>query len=319
MVIKLPDLKDYRTRLINKGAKYPLKTIEAPGTGLLGRLPAAPPAKTGWIWTEETDPSIYNNRLSWPKLTIVTPSYNQGQFIEETIRSVLLQNYPNLEYIVMDGGSTDDTKSILDQYSPWISYWQSEKDNGQSQAINQGFSLATGDYFAWINSDDYYLKGVFFSVIGKFIKTNTSFVYGYGLNLNAQNGKFELFKMPPLLDYFIRFPALVQPSCFWSAAIHQPLWEELHCSLDFELWQRIVKGNKKQLIKQPLSVANIHADAKSSDPKMDAAWVKDHGLICHKDAYGPVHKWRVISFLYRVYIAIHNLKQKITAGKPDYN
>lgn len=109
-----------------------------------------------WPWNAEItrQPSYSDENTEWPKITIVTPSYNQGEFIEETIRSVLLQNYPNLEYIVIDGGSTDNTIEIIKKYEEWIDFWVSEPDNGQSDAVNKGFEKATGKYGNWINSDD---------------------------------------------------------------------------------------------------------------------------------------------------------------------
>jgi glycosyltransferase involved in cell wall biosynthesis len=90
----------------------------------------------------------------WPRITVVTPSYNQGRFIEETIRSVLLQGYPNLEYFIFDGGSTDNSVEIIEQYAPWLSYWVSEPDAGQSAAINRGLRMGSGLYATWICSDD---------------------------------------------------------------------------------------------------------------------------------------------------------------------
>ncbi|HEY0350129.1 MAG TPA: glycosyltransferase family 2 protein [Pyrinomonadaceae bacterium] len=99
-----------------------------------------------------------------PKISIVTPSFNQGQFIEETIRSVLDQDYPNLEYLVIDGGSTDQTVDTIRKYESHLSYWESEKDRGQVHAINKGLARATGDIFAFINSDDIYLPGTFSTV-----------------------------------------------------------------------------------------------------------------------------------------------------------
>src|SRR5439155_16996845 len=95
----------------------------------------------------------------WPRITVVTPSYNQGQFLERAITSVLSQNYPNLEYVVFDAGSTDDTLGILKRYSNRLSYWTSESDRGQSDAISKGWAMATGEILAWLNSDDFYYPG----------------------------------------------------------------------------------------------------------------------------------------------------------------
>lgn len=122
----------------------------------LAELPSPPPGKTGWPWTEESPrlPPIQPDGRPWPRVSIVTPSYNQGRFIEETIRSVLLQGYPDLEFIIMDGGSTDETVSIITKYEQWITHWESAKDGGQSAAINKGMARATGEWANWINSDD---------------------------------------------------------------------------------------------------------------------------------------------------------------------
>lgn len=119
-------------------------------------LPDPPTERSGWPWTEETIPlpATRSDGSPWPKITIVTPSYNQGAYIEETVRSILLQGYPNLEYIVMDGGSTDQTVGILKRYEPWIDHWESTPDKGQSDAINKGLSKASGYWFQNINSDD---------------------------------------------------------------------------------------------------------------------------------------------------------------------
>ncbi|MFC0514576.1 glycosyltransferase family 2 protein [Mucilaginibacter angelicae] len=306
MKINLPSLQTYRSSFEKEGVAWPLPAATCSARGLLAQLPAADSVKTGWPWTEEVSPASYSPALAWPKLTIVTPSYNQAAFLEQTIRSVILQNYPNLEYIVIDGGSTDGSAGIIKKYAPWISYWQSKKDSGQGNAINQGFSLASGHYLAWINSDDYYLKNTFWKVIRRFGRTNADFVYGYVLDYETAVQQYKkLAKVLPFLDYFIRMPSLAQPACFWSIRIHQPIWEELHCSLDYELWLRLVKGRKRSLIKEPLAVANIHIDAKTSDPKMKEKWQHDHELICSPDAHGPVPDWNRIVFINRVRVKLY--------------
>lgn len=123
----------------------------------LDALPDSQSTREGWPWTSQSHPvpETQKNERPWPKISIVTPSYNQGQFIEETIRSVLLQGYPNLEYIVIDGGSTDETVDILKKYDPWIDHWISEPDEGQSDAINKGLRRCTGTVFNWLNADDF--------------------------------------------------------------------------------------------------------------------------------------------------------------------
>lgn len=129
----------------------------------LADLPAPQHGKTGWPWTEESlqlEAQTKDGR-SWPRITIVTPSFNQGQFIEETIRSILLQGCPDIEYFVLDGGSTDNTVEIIKKYSPWITFWVSEPDRGQSSAINRGLRMGTGQYATWINSDDMLCKNAF--------------------------------------------------------------------------------------------------------------------------------------------------------------
>jgi glycosyltransferase involved in cell wall biosynthesis len=136
----------------------------------LAELPSPPPDKTGWPWTVETPPlpPARPDGSAWPRISIVTPSYNQGQFIEETIRSVLLQGYPDLEYMIIDGGSTDQSVEIIRKYEPWLTYWVSEKDRGQSHAISKGLDNSNGEIFQWINSDDLLLSGTLLSVATAF-------------------------------------------------------------------------------------------------------------------------------------------------------
>ena len=144
-------------RFLNLRYVKPIRIAPPMRCPTLAELPPPPAGKTGWPWTVESPqlPDTMPDGKPWPRISIVTPSYNQGQFIEETIRSALLQGYPHLEYIIIDGGSTDDSVGVIKKYQPWLAYWVSEEDRGQSHAINKGFERATGGIMNWINSDDF--------------------------------------------------------------------------------------------------------------------------------------------------------------------
>lgn len=126
-------------------------------------LPAPPSGRTGWPWTEASPrlAAAMADGRPWPRISVVTPSYNQARFIEETIRSVLLQGYADLEYIVVDGGSTDGTVEVIQRYAPWLGAWVSEPDRGGVHAANKGLSRATGMLLTLLSSDDLYLPGAF--------------------------------------------------------------------------------------------------------------------------------------------------------------
>jgi glycosyltransferase involved in cell wall biosynthesis len=148
---------------------------------------------TVWPWTPEGArlPSVREDGSKWPRISIVTPSFNQGRFLEQTIRSVLLQQYPNLDYIVIDGGSTDESVAIIQKYAPWLSHWVSERDRGQAHAINKGLALATGEIFNWINSDDYLALGTLAVIARSFIDCDMvaggNVIFGEGMPDNPRH------------------------------------------------------------------------------------------------------------------------------------
>jgi glycosyltransferase involved in cell wall biosynthesis len=206
--------------------------------------------KTGWPWAEEIPslPPRMPDGSPWPRISIVTPSYNQGQFIEETIRSVLLQCYPNLEYIIIDGGSTDASVEIIKKYEPWLAYWISEPDHGQSHAINKGISKATGDYFAWINSDDIYKPGTLSKVAiaaknypsGIVLYSDCEIIDEKSHPIFLQKG--EPFNPEELLLVNGDHHAIAQPTSFFlTSAVKQinGVDESLHMIMDIDIFLRL--------------------------------------------------------------------------------
>lgn len=214
------------------------------------------------------------NGSPWPKISIVTPSFNQGQYIEETIRSVLLQGYPNLEYIIIDGGSTDGSVEIIKKYEPWLTYWVSEPDRGQSHAINKGWERSTGDIIAYLNSDDIYYPQTFKTVAENF-SAKSSAIMG---NLAFINSKSEpmgsssapVVPSPDRFDLSIVDPDrwfLPQASTFWISAMLEKAgkWmrEDLHFTMDRELFYRSCKQGGIQVIGDTLAGFRVHEDNKS--------------------------------------------------------
>lgn len=206
-----------------------------------------------------------------PKISVITPSFNQGHFIEQTIQSVLSQAYPALEYIIIDGGSTDDTVSIIKKYEKHISYWESEKDNGQSEAINKGFKRATGDVINWLNSDDYYEPGVLLKIGEAFNDENVNVVCGRSKVFG--NGKNHLTNGTDIyadnLFKTIGWARIDQPETFFRFSALREIGfvnEELHFVMDKELWLRyLLKYGLDNVLKLPIPFVNyrLHENSKT--------------------------------------------------------
>lgn len=219
---------------------------------------------------EETNPAVYAGRTDWPRISIVTPSFNQGQFLEETIRSVLLQNYPNLQYIVIDGGSTDGSVEIIKKYEPWIDFWISEKDRGQSHAINKGLERCNGVWFNWLNSDDYFFPGALHSLITKAKKERSKIVSGKTMNIGMGVGNScystKVRSQWPDTLFFLQVnqagSLLDLPEVRKVGGVR----EDLRLCMDLDLWLRILwRGGSEVLDQTDESTAayRYHDDSKT--------------------------------------------------------
>ncbi|PSR17672.1 glycosyltransferase [filamentous cyanobacterium CCP3] len=207
-------------------------------------LPKPSSKKSGWPWTKASKPlpERMPNGSTWPRISIITPSYNQGQFLEETIRSVLLQGYPNLEYIVIDGGSTDNSVEILRKYQHYLAQWVSEKDNGQAHAINKGLKVSTGSILGWINSDDLYTKNTLQKIACAFQKNQAcTFVHGNRILLNENSEVTGLSPLSPFMPKITSYN-ISSETAFWKRdAMEQVgfLKESLKFAMDLEFFSRL--------------------------------------------------------------------------------
>ncbi|HUM49425.1 MAG TPA: glycosyltransferase family 2 protein, partial [Anaerolineaceae bacterium] len=204
-----------------------------------------------------------------PKVSIVTPSFNQAPFLEQTLRSVLEQDYPNLEYIVIDGGSTDGSCEIIQKYADRLAYWQSQPDHGQTDAINQGFAHATGEILAWLNSDDLLLPGAVSAAVRALDEhPQAAMVYGDALLINAEGktiGKFPAAQTDyrKLRRGYVHIPQ--QASFFRAELWHKvaPLDVSFYFAMDYDLWVRLAALAPLVYIPQFWAAFRLHGEGKS--------------------------------------------------------
>jgi len=202
------------------------------------------------------------------KFSIITPSYNQGQYIEETLLSVVNQGYSNLEYIVIDGGSSDESIAVIQRHADKIAFWESKKDKGQSDAINKGLKMATGDIVAWLNSDDMYTENAIRRVAAIFAKhPDVDVVYGNVWQCYPDKTEKHINKkFNP--KQFLTGINLHQPSVFWRRKLHDEvgfLDEALYYTMDYDLWLRLFYKYKSLKTDSILSKFRCHEEAKTSN------------------------------------------------------
>ena len=261
------------------------------------------------VWLQQVPDTSILVPQGYPKISVITPSFNQGEYIEDTIRSVILQNYPNMEYIIIDGGSTDETISIIREYRNYIDYWVSEKDSGQSEAINKGLKIATGNVVCWINSDDILLPGALINVGNCYYQLGARWIVGgtFFINdkyqiinqfkpeiLSPKNKKFW-YKSYGWLDYLLSGfsgTSLPQPSSFWDKAIINSVYgidTSLHYAMDHDLTIKLAKQNfRPTIINEYLACLRVHEKRKSTQYSQVLA--EEINLIKKYKSY--VKSWR---------------------------
>lgn len=206
--------------------------------------------------------------MGLPTLSVVTPSFNQQRYLEKTLLSVLNQSYPATEYFVMDGGSGDGSLEIIKKYQDRITGWVSAADSGQADAINQGFARCTGEIFAWINSDDFYLKGAFRKA-AEFFRDHpeVDLVYGDVISVDESEKVINVMQFSSYdRDDLLTFHIISQPGAFFRRSA----WERAggldlsyRLMLDHELWIRMMKTGKMAYLPIPLAAARFHDEAKN--------------------------------------------------------
>ena len=204
-----------------------------------------------------------------PKVSIITPSFNQARFLEQTMRSVLEQDYPNIEYIVIDGGSSDGSLEIIQKYADRLAYWQSQKDKGQTDAINQGFARATGEILAWLNSDDILYPGAVSAAVRQLhTHPEVGMVYSNCQWINADGkviGNFPAAQtnLKKLRRGYVHIP---QQTSFFRTELWRkvgPLDDSFYFAMDYDLWTRLATHSPLLYVPELWAAFRLHEGAKS--------------------------------------------------------
>ena len=210
------------------------------------------------------------NKSSLPRITVVTPSFNQAQFLERTILSVLNQDYLKLEYIIIDGGSTDGSVELIKKYEKHLTYWTSEKDDGQSQAINKGLKRATGDWVAWQNSDDIFYPGAFHALADAARKNSQLSLIIGNMNLIDEHDNVinDLkYVTPTYQSLLAEGMVLTNQAAFWRRSIHKKIGylnEDLHYGFDFDWFLRVLSMGQATHVNKTWGGLRMHSQTKTA-------------------------------------------------------
>ncbi|MCE7979654.1 MAG: glycosyltransferase [Caldilinea sp. CFX5] len=295
-------------------------------------LPLGPPDKADWPWIVAAGQSCKSAATDshWPRITVVTPSYNQGQYIEETIRSVLLQGYPNLEYIIIDGGSTDNTVDIIHRYKTWLSYCVSEPDRGQAHAINKGWAKSTGEILAWLNSDDLYAPDALFKVAAAYRNHPDEIIAGSVLNFQTRITKATATIEQKNLTWqrFLKFweghQPWHQPGIFFPRAAWQqvgPLDDSFYYCMDRDFMVRILQHSSVTYLEDALAFFRVHSTAKTVRMH-EEAFIEEKVRIVEKymhllpeaDKKSLVHFWTHMAGRYLLHCKIKSAIHAVTTA-----
>lgn len=219
--------------------------------------------------------------MNYPKISIVTCSYNQGRFLEATILSVINQQYPNLEYIVIDGGSTDNSVEIIRRYEKHLAYWVSERDQGQSDALIKGFERSTGDVLGWLCSDDVLENGALLEA-GEYFARNSDadVVFGDTIFIDADGNITRYYKTLPFRPWIMLNTAnyIPQPSTFWRRELYfrvGGLDRSIHVSMDPDLWMRFARVTRLHHVRRYWSRMRFY-------PEIKSLALKDQNIAAHR-------------------------------------
>ena len=253
-----------------------------------------------------------------PRISIITPSFNQAQFIGWTVRSVLLQRYPNLEYIVMDGGSTDGTQEVLGPYADRFAHYVSEKDNGQSDAIGRGFERSTGEIMAYLNSDDMLAPGALEYVANYFTHhPEVDAIYSHRCTVNESNKVISYWILPNHSSYLMmRWDLIPQETCFWRRRLFETCGNidpQFRFALDYDLFLRYMKRGRFVRVNRFLGSFRYHSSAKTATLLADVGQ-KEIRKVREKNGI-KIHKGEsMLGGLFSLYVQRRGFRYQLQRG-----
>jgi glycosyltransferase involved in cell wall biosynthesis len=284
-------------------------------------LPTPIARRSGWPWETGGTTATPPPAAGAPRITVVTPSYNQGAYVERTLRSVLLQHYPNLEYIVIDGGSTDESSSVIKHYESHLASWVSEPDGGQADAINKGLRMATGEIVCWLNSDDFYFPGTL-DLVASILGRDTGHVALVGDCLRVhQDGTPPIlleasFESRERLVAFWKGYRMHQPSIFWRREVTEQIGllnDRLDYAFDFDYWARIAEHHDFCEVDATLAGTLYHSAAKTGDGyRRYHAELREHARSYWGSPLRPAY-WQLSASMFNAF-AIQQTRDRLQVG-----